>query len=63
MTDIEPPVSSEPDEPDLDAIERDLDDVQSALGRLAEDAYWTDEVTGEPIPVARLEADPLTRRA
>jgi len=69
VTEIEPPVSNEPDEPgesagpDLDAIERDLDGVQSALARLAEGTYWTDEVTAAPIPAAQLDADPLIRRA
>jgi len=48
---------------DLDAIEADLDAVQGALGRLAEGNYWTDEVTGAPIPVEVLDADPLIRRA
>jgi len=66
VTDSEHPVSSEPDPPeppDLDAIERDLDDVNTALGRLADDSYWNDEVSGEPIPAEKLEADPLSRRA
>jgi len=49
--------------PDLDTIEADLDGVQSALGRLADGTYWTDEVTGEPILTATLDADPLSRRA
>ena len=44
-------------------IEADLDAVQAALGRLADGSYWTDEVTGEPIDVDVLEADPLVRRA
>ena len=48
--------------PDLDAIEADLDGVQSALGRLADGTYWTDEVTGESISAATLDADPLARR-
>ena len=48
---------------DLDAIEADLDAVQTALGRLADGTYWTDEVTGAPIPADVLTADPLTRRA
>jgi hypothetical protein len=48
---------------DLDAIEADLDGVQSALDRLAAGTYWTDEVTGAPIPVEVLDADPITRRA
>jgi len=48
---------------DLDAIEADLDAVQTALQRLADGLYWTDEVTGEPIPADVLTADPLARRA
>ena len=74
MTDSHEPtaVSDEPspapstqhdDAIDLDAIEADLDAVQTALGRLADGSYWTDEVTGEPIDVDVLEADPLVRRA
>ncbi len=46
---------------DLDAIERDLTDVQSALDRLNDGEYWTDEVTGEPIPDEVLATFPLTR--
>lgn len=48
---------------DLDAMTADLDGVDAALIRLADGTYWTDEVTGEPIPVALLEADPIARRA
>ena len=48
---------------DLAAIEADLDGVQAALTRLADGTYWTDEVTGEPIPADVLATDPLTRRA
>ena len=48
---------------DLAAIERDLDAVQAALGRLEDGSYWTDEVTGEPLPAELLAADPLARRA
>ena len=67
-----PAASSQPDDAvddtiddtiDLDAIEADLDGVQLALGRLADGSYWSDEVTGAPIPVEVLEADPLVRRA
>jgi hypothetical protein len=58
----EPPVRS--DEPvDLDAVERDLAAVERALERLSDGTYWTDEVTGEPIPADVLAADPTTRRA
>lgn len=48
---------------DLDAIERDLAAVERALERLSEGTYWTDEVTGEPIPDHVLVADPTARRA
>lgn len=48
---------------DLDRIERDLAGVEDALRRLDEGSYWTDEVTGEPIPDDALAADPVTRRA
>jgi RNA polymerase-binding transcription factor DksA len=57
------PTSRQLDAPDLDAIEADLDAVQVALGRLADGSYWTDEVTGAPIPAEVLDADPLVRRA
>ena len=53
----------EGDEIDVIAIEADLDGVQAALARLADGTYWTDEVTGEPIPADVLAADPLARRA
>ncbi len=58
-----PPPTNGDDIIDLDAIETDLDGVQAALDRLAEGSYWTDEVTGAPIPVDVLDADPLARRA
>jgi RNA polymerase-binding transcription factor DksA len=48
---------------DLDAVERDLAAVERALERLSDGTYWTDEVTGEPIPAERLAADPTARRA
>jgi RNA polymerase-binding transcription factor DksA len=47
---------------DLDAIEQDLADVETALARLDADTYWSDEVTGAPIADAVLEANPLARR-
>lgn len=47
----------------LDAIERDLADVETALARLEAGTYWTCEVTGRPIPDEALAADPLTRRS
>ena len=51
------------EEVDLDAVERDLSAVEVALNRLADGTYWTDEVTGEPIPEPVLVRNPLTRRA
>ena len=48
---------------DLDAIERDLAAVEQALERLSDGSYWTDEVTGEPIPEHVLVEDPTARRA
>ena len=50
-------------EVDLDAMERDLNDVEAALTRLADGTYWTDEVTGAPIPEHVLARNPLARRA
>lgn len=48
---------------DLPAIERDLLDVELALARLDSGAYWTDEVTGEPLPISLLTEHPTARRA
>lgn len=47
---------------DLDAIEKDLADVETALNRLDAGTYWTDEVTGQPLADSLLEASPLARR-
>lgn len=47
---------------DLDRIERELAGVEAALRRLDDGTYWTDEVTGEPIPDDVLAADPVARR-
>ncbi len=47
---------------DLDAVERDLTAVEVALNRLADGTYWTDEVTGRPIPEDVLVRNPLARR-
>lgn len=46
----------------IDAIERDLADVEAALARLDAGTYWTDEVTGRPLPSDLLAAQPLARR-
>lgn len=48
---------------DLDAVEHDLTAVEVALNRLADGTYWTDEVTGQPIPDDVLVHNPLARRA
>jgi RNA polymerase-binding transcription factor DksA len=48
---------------DLDAIERDLADVESALARLEAGTYWTDEVTGEPLDDSHLAQHPTARTA
>ena len=48
---------------DLDAIERDLNDVQIALERLNDGNYWTDEITGEPIADDVPAAHPPARTA
>jgi RNA polymerase-binding transcription factor DksA len=47
----------------LDAIEADLRNVEVALNRLADGTYWTDEITGQPIPDDVLVRDPTARRA
>ena len=47
---------------DLGAIESDLAAVEAALNRLDAGTYWTDEVTGDPLPEALLEENPLLRR-
>lgn len=47
---------------DLDAIERDLADVDAALTRLDNDTYWVDEVTGQPLSTDLLAARPTARR-
>lgn len=46
---------------DLERIERDLAGVEAALTRLDDGTYWTDEMTGRPIPDEVLEADPVAR--
>ena len=46
----------------LDAIERDLADVEMALNRLDAGTYWVYEITGQPLPDAVLAANPLARR-
>ena len=47
---------------DLDAIERDLADVETALARLDSGDYWRDEVTGAELDHALLAERPTARR-
>jgi RNA polymerase-binding transcription factor DksA len=47
----------------IDAIARDLDDVDAALKRLDAGTYFTDEVTGAPLDPSWLALRPLARRA
>lgn len=47
---------------DLDAIERDLADVEVALARLDSGDYWRDEVTGAELDEALLAERPTARR-
>ena len=46
----------------IDAIERDLADVEAALNRLDNGSYWNDEVTGQPLSDDLLARRPLARR-
>jgi RNA polymerase-binding transcription factor DksA len=50
-------------QPSLDELADDLAGVERALERLEDGTYWTDELTGEPLPDELLEADPTARRA
>lgn len=62
----QPPVEPPPgpaERVDLDAIERDLADVETALTRLDDGTYWTDEVTGDAILDETLAENPLARRS
>jgi hypothetical protein len=57
-------MTSAPDETptaDVDAIAADLAGVEIALARLEAGTYFTDEVTGEPLPDALLAQDPTAR--
>ena len=45
----------------LEGLELDLAEIEAALQRLDEGTYGIDEVTGEPIDPARLEALPAAR--
>jgi hypothetical protein len=55
-------VGTPPPPADLERIQRDLADVETALGRLDDGTYFLDEVTGEPMSDEVLAANPLARR-
>ena len=59
----EAPVAADTQPFRADAIEADLAAVEVALSRLDAGTYWTDEVTGEPLPEELLHANPAARRA
>ena len=46
----------------IDAIERDLNDVETAMERLETSRYFNDEVTGAPLQTQFLISNPLARR-
>jgi RNA polymerase-binding transcription factor DksA len=46
----------------VDAIERDLNDVDVAMDRLEKGTYFSDEITGAPLQTDFLTANPLARR-
>jgi len=46
----------------VDAIERDLNDVDVAMDRLEKGTYFSDEITGTPLQTDFLTANPLARR-
>ena len=46
----------------LDQVEKDLADVETALARLEAGTYWTCEVTGEELPDDLLAQQPTARR-
>ncbi|NBY44986.1 MAG: hypothetical protein EBQ64_03245 [Acidimicrobiia bacterium] len=46
----------------IEAIERDLNDVDTAMDRLEKGTYFSDEVTGAPLRQEFLAANPLARR-
>ncbi len=62
MDESTPAPTNPPDVLDLDGIERDLADVEVALARLDAGTYWTDEVTGQPLPAELLQQQPTVRR-
>ena len=46
----------------IEAIERDLNDVDVAMDRLEKGTYFSDEVTGAPLRPEFLTTNPLARR-
>ena len=46
----------------IEAIERDLNDVDVAMDRLEKGTYFSDEVTGAVLQPALIAANPLARR-
>ena len=46
----------------IEAIERDLNDVDAAMDRLEKGTYFSDEVTGAVLKPAFIAANPLARR-
>lgn len=46
---------------DLDVLERELEDVETALTRLDDGTYWIDEVTGRRLPDDLLADQPTAR--
>ena len=46
----------------IEAIERDLNDVDVAMDRLEKGTYFSDEVTSAPLRPEFLAANPLARR-
>lgn len=45
----------------LDGLEAELAEIEAAIARVDEGTYGIDEVTGEPIDPARLDAVPYAR--
>jgi RNA polymerase-binding transcription factor DksA len=48
---------------DLDSIDQDLTDVETALQRLDAGTYFVDEIMGAPLSQDLLNANPTARRA
>ena len=46
----------------IEAIERDLNDVDVAMDRLEKGTHFSDEVTGAPLRPEFLATNPLARR-